>query len=997
MTMHPYAVKQPELLLLLACAKPYPGREDEAAIRQLLEIGIDWSTFARKAVDHGLASLVGHTLARVAADLVPEDILAAFRTNVDETRKRNRLLLDELARLLGALSDRRITAIPFKGPVLAVQAYGDVGLRVFTDLDFLVHDRDLDSSVTALLELGYERKDALTKAQVRAIQRLQGQDFVFNRATDIGVEPHTRLTPSKMALDIDYAGLWSRAQPRDVDGRSMLTLAPEDDLLVLAIHGGKEMWWSIKWAADVAAFIGSHPQLDWSAALARAREQGCVRMLLLAASLARTYFQAAVPAPIIAAECIDPAIGPMVERIVAGWEASEPLGAPSNKTLSMDRLRLHDGILRRTRYWARTVFLSYPGHVASLPLPAGLSFAYAPIKIAHDGIALPLWRGYQQALMGAGRLWEALAVSDLALALTPASREARLSMKTHRETHANAKRALAANPNNLAALWSLADALFGLKRYKQAIAYYDRALEFSPDNRGIWRQRGAAMAAFGKRVELPQSVLNPRDANAWAMRAGALAFSGRFAEAVGASDRALSLEPSNRSAMRIGIHSRLHSCDWRRRAFDKSLIAAGLKSGDCVLASSDHLSLSESEEENLINARYVAKGYPPSAEPQWRGERYRHDKIRIAYVSADFHAHATALSTAGIFECHDRTHFETTAISLGPDDGSEMRRRIKAAFERFVDVRAMSDGKVAAMLRELEIDIAVDLKGYTAALRTGIFAHRASPIQVNYLGYPGTMALPFIDYIIADRVVIPEENRVHYSENVICLPHSYRPSDSKRRIAEDTPSRSVAGLPETGFVFACFNDTYKIGPEMFDVWMRLLRAVDNSILWLPDDNESTSDNLKREAAARNVNPERLVFAPRCSSEEQLARQRLADLFLDTLPYNAHATASDALWAGVPLITCSGKTFPARVAASLLYAVGLPELVTSSLAAYENLALALARDPARMAAIKTKLICNRDAESLFDTVRFTRYLEHAYRTAWERQQAGLPPASFAVPD
>ena len=442
--------------------------------------------------------------------------------NIDQTRRRNRALFDELAGVIEALANDGVEAIPFKGPVLAIQAYGDLGLRVFGDLDFLIRDSDMASTMAILLGLGYERKKALTEAQIETIQRLQGQDFVYRKAAGIGVEPHTRLTPIKMALDIDYAGLWRRAQRTTLNDRTMLTLAPEDDLLMLAIHGGKEMWWNIKWACDVAAFIGSHPNLDWVAILERARAQGCLRMVLLAISLAREYFNAAVPDAVTAAERADPIIEPMIGRIMAQWQADEPAGAPSNKTLSMDRLRLHDGVVRRARYVARTLFLPGPHHVASMPLPRGLSFAYVPIKIAHDIVALPLWRAYRQVLQQAGRLQDALSGSALALAIMPASAETRRSIKRHLKRRADAKRALAANPNNGAAWRNLGHALFGLKRYKQAIACYDKALALVPDNRTIWRKRRAALAAIGKKADFPEIALNPQDADAWAVRAGAL-------------------------------------------------------------------------------------------------------------------------------------------------------------------------------------------------------------------------------------------------------------------------------------------------------------------------------------------------------------------------------------------------------------------------------------------------------------------------------------------
>ena len=391
----------------------------------------------------------------------------------------------------------------------------------------------------------------------------------------------------------------------------------------------------------------------------------------------------------------------------------------------------------------------------------------------------------------------------------------------------------------------------------------------------------------------------------------------------------------------------------------------------------------------------MAEECPPAARPLWRSERYHHDKIRIAYLSTDFRAHAVAFLIVGIFEHHDKDRFETIAISFSRDDKSETRTRIETAFDRFIDVQEMSDSEVAALMREMEIDIAIDLNGYTGDSRTAILAHRPAPVQVNYLGYPGTMGAPYIDYIIADRMVIPEAQQNHYSEKIVYLPDAYQANDRKRRVADRTPTRSEAGLPERGFVFASFNNTYKIGPEVFDVWMRLLRSIEGSVLWLLEDNAIAGANVKREAQARGVAPERLVFAPRNKPDEHLARHRLADLFLDTLPYNAHTTASDALWMGLPLVTCPGNTFPGRVAASLLNAIGMPQLVTASLAEYEALARKLAGDPAALAAIKAKLAVNRDTHPMFDTARFAGYLESAYVTMWERQQRGDVPASFLV--
>jgi protein O-GlcNAc transferase len=393
--------------------------------------------------------------------------------------------------------------------------------------------------------------------------------------------------------------------------------------------------------------------------------------------------------------------------------------------------------------------------------------------------------------------------------------------------------------------------------------------------------------------------------------------------------------------------------------------------------------------------RYSADQHAASSAPLWRGQRYSHDRIRVAYLSADLHAHATAQLMAGLFEQHDKSRFETIAMSFGPALDSDMRQRLVRSFDRFIDVRALSDEAIAELIYSMEADIAVDLKGFTRDARTNILAKRPAPIQVSYLGYPGTMGANYIDYLIADRVVVPDDQHNAFSEKVVCLPDSYQVNDTHRRNAAITPSRTEAGLPEGGFIFCCFNNNFKITPDVFDVWMRLLKEIEGSVLWLIAGNSVAPANLRREAALRGVAAERLIFAPRTGSEDHLARHRLADLFLDTYYCNAHTTASDALWAGVPVLTCSGATFAGRVAGSLLTAVGLPELITHSLDDYEVLALKLARDPALLAALRQKLACHRETYPLFNTERFARHIEAAYIEMWERCQRGEPPQSFAV--
>jgi len=387
----------------------------------------------------------------------------------------------------------------------------------------------------------------------------------------------------------------------------------------------------------------------------------------------------------------------------------------------------------------------------------------------------------------------------------------------------------------------------------------------------------------------------------------------------------------------------------------------------------------------------------PRSQPLWRGEKYKHDRIRVAYLSRDFREHPVSFLMAGMFECHDSSRFETTAISWGHDDDSAIRKRIKKSFERFIDVEKEDQGKIAQLLRELEIDIAVDLMGFTEESRTHVMAARPAPIQVNYLGYVGTTGTQYIDYIIADRVLIPRDQDEFYSEKIVCLPNSFQVNDRDRRIGDKVFARRDAGLPQDAFVFCCFNNVYKITPDVFDSWMRILRRVDRSVLWLVAGNSIVERNLRNEAAGRAVDPERLIFAQRLPLAEHQARLRMADLFLDTLPYNAGTTAADALWAGLPVLTRIGTALAGRMAASVLTAIGLPELIASTPEAYEMIAVDLATHPEKNAAIKRKLADRRLTAPLFDTELFTRHIEAAYIAMYDRYQAGLAPAHIAIPN
>jgi predicted O-linked N-acetylglucosamine transferase (SPINDLY family) len=370
-------------------------------------------------------------------------------------------------------------------------------------------------------------------------------------------------------------------------------------------------------------------------------------------------------------------------------------------------------------------------------------------------------------------------------------------------------------------------------------------------------------------------------------------------------------------------------------------------------------------------------------------------KIRIGYFSADFRNHAIAYLVAEILEKHDKDVFEIYAFKLNPGPPDETSQRIFAAVSQVIDLSDKSDRSAAQLSRVLNIDIAIDLGGHTVDSRTGVFAHRCAPIQVNYLGFPGTLGAPYYDYILADATVIPEDQRQHYVEKVVYLPHCYQPNDSQRKISQRLFSRSEVGLPEHGFVFCCFNNGYKILPTTFDGWMRILQAVEDSVLWLLDHNPVATRNLQREAQARGIDANRLIFAARMPLADHLARHRLADLFIDTLPYNAHTTASDALWAGLPVLTCMGTSFAARVAASLLRTMDLPELITHTQSAFEARAIELAKAPSALGAIKSKVLAHRETSPLFDAQLFTHHIEAAYRTMQSRQQAGYPPEHFSV--
>ncbi|MEW6451582.1 MAG: tetratricopeptide repeat protein [Pseudomonadota bacterium] len=540
-----------------------------------------------------------------------------------------------------------------------------------------------------------------------------------------------------------------------------------------------------------------------------------------------------------------------------------------------------------------------------------------------------------------------------------------------------------------------------LSKPQLAVEQFSNALKLNPNVPETWNNRGtarndlreyeSAISDFNRAIDL-----NRNYADAYANKGKSLLQLKRYDEAFAAFDKALLLKPDLPGVEGSRLESKALICNWENITDEIAHLSASVRGGKPISLPFTLLYLTESPEDQLLCARtWAAANHPPSTKPIWQGEIHHRDKIRIGYVSADFHKHATAFLMAEAFELHDRNKFHIAALSLGPDDKSDMRQRLMRSFDEFIDCRSLSDLEIARKVFDAGIDILVDLKGFTEDSHTNIFAQRAAPVQVNYLGYPGTMGAPYIDYIIGDTTLFDLSDEKAYSEKLVRLPHSYQPNDRKRQIAKTMPTRKECGLPDDGFVFCCFNNNYKILPAMFDSWMSILGRSDRSVLWLLECNPAAAENLRREAATRGINPERLVFAKRAELPEHLARHRQADLFLDGLPYNAHTTASDALWAGLPVLTQIGKTLPGRVAASLLNAVGLPELITHSREEYEALATELALDRERLLNLKEKLDRNRLTAPLFDAALFTRHLEAAYEAMYRRYQAGLPPDHIAI--
>jgi predicted O-linked N-acetylglucosamine transferase (SPINDLY family) len=616
-------------------------------------------------------------------------------------------------------------------------------------------------------------------------------------------------------------------------------------------------------------------------------------------------------------------------------------------------------------------------------------------------------------LNGLGRLERALEDYDRAIRFNPTYAHAFCNrgsvlerLGRREEALASYDRAIELDPKDALTHYNRGSVLRDLKRYEEALASYEAAIGLNGDYAEAYVNRGSMLQELQRYEAGIESferatALNPAITLGFLGLGICLAQLKRFGLAIASLDKATALNPHGGSYL-LGTSrsTRMQACLWDGLDEDLERIAKGVSEGRPVCgpwvlaALLDSPALLRSAAEIVVrdqidgscgeDLRRIAEISPASL------SRPRSAKVRIGYFSADFREHPVAYLTVGLFEHHDRARFEVTAFAFGPaETNGTIGSRLTKAFDRFIDVRQKSDLEVATLARELGIDIAIDLNGFTTHGRPRIFALRAAPIQVNFLGYPGTLGAGFMDYLIADGMVVPREQQRHYAEKIAYLPDSFLPFDSSYAIADRAFSREELGLPSSGFVFCCFNNSYKILPEVFDRWMRILSRTGNSVLWLQQADAMSAANLRREAARRGIDAGRLIFANRVASlPEHLARLRAADLFLDTLPYNAHSTALDALWAGVPLLTYPGESFASRVAASLVRTVGLPELIANSPSQYEEKAVELAADPARLGQLRRKLAL-KDTP-LFDTEQYTRNLEAAYEAIYERHHSGSPP-------
>jgi predicted O-linked N-acetylglucosamine transferase (SPINDLY family) len=570
------------------------------------------------------------------------------------------------------------------------------------------------------------------------------------------------------------------------------------------------------------------------------------------------------------------------------------------------------------------------------------------------------------------------------------------------ESLADVKAALALDDRQPALHCDQGFLLNQLRRPEHALASFQTAIDQNPALPEAYLGSGNALCELGRWREAAASferaiALRTNFTDALANCAVAFNELEDYSRAIDCWTRALVLDPGNQGLRAQLCFARRRTCAWQDLDSEIARLLAGVARGEAVcdpfqmVVLTDSVSLHRMAAELWVRARCPADASLGRIAPRERRER-----IRIGYFSADFHDHATSRLLAGVLERHDRAKFEVVGFSFGPDSKDPVRQRIRAACDAFLDVRTLADREVAQHARNMGIDIAVDLKGHTRGSRGGIFALRAAPVQVSYLGFPGTSGASYMDYLLADSTVVPEHLQSGYTERIIFLPGSYQANDGRLEISDRRFSRRELGLPDQGFVFCCFNNVFKITPAVFAIWIRILQRVPGSVLWLLQDNPFATANLRREATARGVDEQRLVFAERMTLPLHLARHAAADLFLDTMPYGAHTTASDALWAGLPVLTRTGESFASRVAASLLTTLELPELIAQDAQTFEDTAVCLATNPVRLDLLRKRLWQSRRATPVFDSGVFARQLEAAFRTVYELHQQGLPPASVFIP-
>jgi protein O-GlcNAc transferase len=710
------------------------------------------------------------------------------------------------------------------------------------------------------------------------------------------------------------------------------------------------------------------------------------------------------------------------------------------------------GNLEEAKAQCNGVLRSSPAHPLALELAGVVAFQSAQYQdsitlfarlIATNQVNENAYLRLGAAYLAAGQPADAVAQFNEALrrnaAMIDASRaraEAYVLLGFYADAVADCDAVLRHMPNDAGAHFFRGHALSGLGRAVEALTSFDKAAALAPNDPGVEAARGRLLLSFGRNAEAVASLsgvvarqpenfdahmnlgaaqleldqwhaalvsfekvtaLLPDSALAHFNRGLALKGLKRYADATEAFGHAVQLDPKTRLALGEKYYCAMMGCHWRDYSIDVPLMETATARGEGVCQPFTFLAASGAPELQRACMESFAINLAPSAPlPRAMSKKAATDKIHLAFVSSDFFEHPVGLLVAEVLEQIDRTKFSVTAVAYGPVVRDAMNQRLTNAVDEMIDIRAMSDENAAAMMARRGIDIAIDLTGSTYYARTRLFALRPAPIQVNFLGYPGTMGASYYDYIVADSFVIPPGDEAHYCESVVRLPEVFQPNPATRAIAGRAWTREQAGLPAIGVVLCCFNNTYKITPPIFDVWMKILKATENSVLWLSDSNAEAKTNLRREAIARGVSPHRLVFAPRVAAlADHLSRIQLADLFLDTWPYNAHTTAGDSLWAGVPVLTYSAGAFAGRVAGSLLCAVGLPELVTDSRDAYEALALKLGKTPELRADIRHRLGRNIATHPLFNSIRYTRHLEAAFAEMYRRYHNGERPKAFDI--